>query len=153
VIVVQNRAFSEGFKNIVLPLSNQIDPRQAVRWALMMNWLFKSQVHIFQSFETDHALKSRLDIIAMQITRLFSSKNVSYSIESAPISGSFSSQVVDYATRLHSDMIMIMTRPNGESLGFNLSAWDEKIMFNQDQIAVMCINPVRIGIANVDWMS
>ena len=49
-------------------------------------------------------------------------------------------------------MIIIITRPDGDSTGFHIAGWNEKIMFNQDQIAVMCVNPVTIGETEIDWL-
>jgi hypothetical protein len=42
--------------------------------------------------------------------------------------------------------------PGAEVPGFSFSVWDERMMFNEAQIPVMCINPVEIGKYYYDWM-
>jgi hypothetical protein len=36
--------------------------------------------------------------------------------------------------------------------GFSVSAWDEKMMFNEAQIPVMCINPTELGNYYYEWI-
>ena len=40
---------------------------------------------------------------------------------------------------------MIMTMPGEDVPGFNFSAWNERLMFNEAQIPVMCVNPIELG--------
>lgn len=47
-------------------------------------------------------------------------------------------------------MIMIVTEPQIGTNYFNLGPWNEKIMFNEAQIPVMCINPVEHGTIYFD---
>lgn len=152
VVVVQKRSFHDGFKNIVLPVNNDTDPRQAVSWIMTLCRLFNSRIRLFLSNETDISLKNRVKIIAGQIAGLLKESNLEYTMETAGSNRDFAQQVIAYASDSGSDLIIIMTRPELNPLGFSLAGWNEKIMFNQDQIAVMCINPMRIGEQVIDWM-
>ena len=152
VIAVQKRSFEAGFKEIVLPVKNDIDPRQAVAWTMILCKLFNSKVRLFLSYETTNSLKSRTHIIANQIAGILKKKHIQYTIETAENSHNFALQVVSYAILIKADMIIIITRPDGDSTGFHIAGWNEKIMFNQDQIAVMCVNPVTIGETEIDWL-
>jgi nucleotide-binding universal stress UspA family protein len=53
VVVVQKRSFDNGYQNIVLPISTDIEPRQSIEWAILMSSLFNSKIILFQSLETD----------------------------------------------------------------------------------------------------
>jgi nucleotide-binding universal stress UspA family protein len=151
VVVVQRKAFSEGYKNIVFPVSNDLEPRQAVSWAKLMAKLFNAQVHIFQLPEKDSGLKTRLNIITSQITEVFDSEKISYKISTAEKERSFAEEVISYGVLNQADLVMIMTRPNIDVPGFSLSGWSEKLIFNDAQIPVMGINPVEIGFHYYDW--
>ena len=151
VIVVQKRAFSEGYKNIIFPVSNDLEPRQAVHWAKLIAKLFNAKIHIFQSPEKDAGLKSRLNIITRQITDVFDSENISYIVNAAEKSRGFAEEIISYGVILHADLIMIMTRPNIDVPGFSVAAWDERLMFNEAQIPVMGINPIEIGYHYYEW--
>ena len=48
---------------------------------------------------------------------------------------------------------MILTGPDMYSPDFDLGSWDEKIMFNQAQIPVMCINPVECGSVYYEYIT
>lgn len=151
VVVVQKRSFKSGYKNIVFPISNDLEPRQAVHWAKLMAKLFDAKLHIYISPEKEVSRFTSLSIITKQITTIFDSENVDYSITTAPKSTGFAEQIISYSVVQHADLIMIMTRPNIEVPGFSLSSWDEKLMFNEAQIPVMGINPIEYGYHYYEW--
>ena len=151
VVVVQKRSFREGYKHIIFPVSNELEPRQAVQWAKLMAKLFNARIHLCQSFEKDPSLKSRLNIITKQITDVFDAENVSYIVAQTAKSSSFAEEVISYGVTQRADLIMIMTRPNVDVPGFSLAAWDERLMFNEAQIPVLGINPIEIGYHYYEW--
>ena len=151
VIVVQKRAFKSGYKNIVFPVSNELEPRQAVQWAKLMAKLFNAKIHIYLSPEKDSVRRTSLAIITNQISSVFDAEGVQYEVSTAEKSTAFAQQVISYSVLNHADLIMIMTRPNVDFVGFSLSAWDEKLMFNEAQIPVMGINPVEYGYHYYEW--
>jgi nucleotide-binding universal stress UspA family protein len=151
VVVVQKRSFRDGYQNIVFPVSNDLEPRQKVQWAKLMAKLFNSKIHIYLSNEKDAGLNSRLKIITKQITEIFDAEKVPYVITVAEEKKDFAKQVISYSVLNRADLIMIMTRPNAEVPGFSLSAWDERLMFNEAQVPVMGINPVDYGYYYYEW--
>lgn len=151
VIVVQKKAFSQGYKNIVFPVSNDLEPRQAVKWAVLMARMFDATIHIFQLPEKETGLKTRLNIITGQITEVFDQEKVRYVINTAEKARSFADEVISYSVITQSDLVMIMTRPNIDVPGFTLSAWSERLIFNDAQIPVMGVNPIEIGFHIYNW--
>jgi len=152
VIVVQKKNFGEGYRDIVFPVSNDVEPRQKVQWAKLMAKLFNAKVNIFQSLEKEAEMNNRLDIITRQITKIFDESGLEYSIKKADKSTDYADQVLSYAVTTNAQMIMIMTRPNIDVPGFSLAGWDERLMFNDAQIPVMCINPVEVGTYYWEWI-
>ncbi len=153
VVVVQKKSFGEGYKEIIFPVSNDVEPRQKVQWAKLMAKLFNAKVNIFQSLEKDPVMNNRLDIITKQITDIFDESELNYSVKIAEITTDYADQVLSYAVTNDAKMIMIMTRPNVDIPGFSLAGWDERLMFNDAQIPVMCINPVDIGAYYWEWVT
>jgi nucleotide-binding universal stress UspA family protein len=152
VIVVQKKSFGKGYKNIVFPVSNDVESRQEVQWARLIAKLFQAKLHIFRSREKDPVMNDRLEIITRQLTGVFSGEKVKYLVKVADKPGNFADQVISYAAVNNADLIMIMTRPNIDIPGFSLSGWDERLMFNEAQVPVMCINPVEISSYYWDWV-
>jgi len=151
VVVVQKRSFNDGYKNIIFPVSNDLEPRQAVHWAKLMAKLFDARIHIYLSPEKETSRRTSLEIITKQITTVFDAENVEYCIATAAKSAGFAEQVISYSVVQHADLIMIMTRPNIDVAGFSLSSWDEKLMFNEAQVPVMGINPIEYGYQYYEW--
>jgi len=153
VVVVQKRSFGEGYHKITFPITNDLEVRQKIQWALLMAKLFNSQFLLFIANEKDQDLNSRLKFITQQITQIFDEKKVDYEIETAAKPGDFRNQVVSCAVKHRSDMIMIMTIPQIADPGFSVANWDETMMFNDAQIPVMCINPTIVGRYYYDWIT
>jgi nucleotide-binding universal stress UspA family protein len=153
VVVVQKRTFGNGYHKIIFPITNDLEVRQKVQWALLMAKLFDSQFLLFIANEKDPDLNNRLSVITQQITKIFDEKKVRYEIETDDKSGDFENQVVACASKHLSDMIMIMTIPHIDNPGFSVAGWDETMMFNEAQIPVMCINPSIVGKYYYEWIT
>jgi nucleotide-binding universal stress UspA family protein len=153
VVVVQKRSFENGYHHIVLPVSSDVEPRQSVAWVLLMSRLFNSKIHLFQSLETDPELNTRLKNITLQIVKILEEEKISYDVKTSDTSNDFSTQILSFAVAIKSDMILTMTMPGEDVPGFNFSAWNERLMFNESQIPVMCINPVELGESYTEWMT
>ena len=144
VVVVQKRSFGKGYKKIVLPISSEIEPRQAVSWVVLMHNLFGSRILIYQALEPDAITNNQLSSITRQILAIFKENKIRCDVALAQQSSDFSLQVISHAEAHKAELIMIMTMPALDLTGFSFASWNEKIMFNEAQIPVMCINPVEM---------
>jgi nucleotide-binding universal stress UspA family protein len=151
VVVVQG-SYGKGYRDIVLPVSGEIVPHQSIEWILLMSRLFGSKIHIFQSPETDPELEKRMKSVIGEIIKILEEKKVPYTIRMAETTRDFSSQVIAHAVAITSDLILIMTMPGEHLPGFNFAEWNEKLMFNEAQIPVMCVNPLELGKSYAEWM-
>lgn len=140
-IIVQKKQFTEGYKNIVFPITASTQDRQKVTWAINIAKMFDATVHMIPKFESGRFYKNRIMSITKQIKNLFDEFGVKYIDKvSNPTEGSFAKQVVDYAVQNDAELIMTLVNKD-KSLFF--SSWDEKIIYNASQIPVICINPVE----------
>ena len=144
-IVVQKSSFGKGYKNIVFPINSFTEARQQVQWAIYMSKTFGSVINIFRQPHTDPKYIGKINIVTSQIKEAFKKYKIEYTIEDAGKVSNFGDQMIAYAVEKKADMIMIMTDADIFSPDFNSDAWDEKMMFNQHQIPIMCINPVMTG--------
>ena len=134
-IVTQKRTFEGGFNKIVLPMTSDAGPWAKTKWAAFIAKQFDAEIVIY-ALDTDELQ----DVVTM-ITNHFQVNDVRYSFKMADRSGSFTKQVIDFATAENADLIMIMTNPDKGFSTFLLGSYDEDIIFNTSQIPVMCINP------------
>ena len=153
VVVVQKRSFGDGYHNIVIPISNDLETRQKVQWVLLMARLFHSKVHLFQANENDPDLDGRIKFITAQITKILDENKILYEIIKAEKVGDFANQVISYSIKTRTELIMIMTIPHIDVPGFSVSTWDETMMFNGAEIPVMCINPTELGNYYYEWLT
>jgi nucleotide-binding universal stress UspA family protein len=153
VVVVQKRSFGEGYHNIVVPLNNELETRQKVEWVLLMAKLFNSKVHFFQANENDPDQDGRIRVITGQITKILDENKILYQTIKAEKTGDFANQVLSYAVKTRSDLIMIMTIPHVDVPGFSVATWAETLMFNQAEIPIMCINPTELGNYYYEWLT
>ncbi|MGM0566148.1 MAG: universal stress protein [Bacteroidota bacterium] len=141
VIVVQKRAFEKGFKQIVLPITNEAGPWEKTKWAVFMAKEFDATIHIYEMGSAPKGVKEATNRIAGYLEK----NNVKFTHGVAEKGGNYTQQVVEYATANNADMIMIMTNPDSSFKTFLLGSYDEEIIFNTSQIPVMCINPRRFN--------
>lgn len=141
VIVVQKRAFENGFKQVVLPITNEAGPWEKTKWAVFMAKEFGATIHVYQ---IGGASKEVADA-AKRIAEYLGKNDVKHTIETAEKGGNFTNQVIDYSTANNADMIMIMTNPDSSFRSFLFGSYDEEIIFNTSQIPVMCINPRKLN--------
>lgn len=141
-LVVQQKKFT-GYKNILFPINTFTEARQKVVIARNVARRFNSTIHIFKEIVKDLDDMNRVDIITKQIVEEFKNEGINYTIESAEKSGDTAKQLIGFAAASNMDLIMILTEPQIGTNYFNLGPWNEKIMFNEAQIPVMCINPVE----------
>jgi nucleotide-binding universal stress UspA family protein len=153
VIVVQKRDFGHGYKNIVLPVSNDFEARQKVQWATLIAKTYDSKVHILRIHESNFSLDSRLKIITNQITEEFDKQKVKYEVTITEKGGNFAKQVINYAVENKADLIAAVTKRDQFLPEYTFEPWSEKMMFNSAQIPVMCINPVELGNYYYEWFT
>ena len=143
-IVVQKKNY-KGFENILFPINSFTEARQKVGYAIAVASKFDSTIHIYKEVVKDPAEHSRIQIIAKQIAEEFKKAGIKYTTQNANKGGESAKNLVDQAVENNMDMIMIVTEPQIGTSYFNLGPWNEKIMFNEAQIPVMCLNPVEHG--------
>lgn len=143
VIVVQNRVFGEGYRNIIFPVSNPIKFEVKINHAIRMAKKLQATLFLFKNKESNPLLKRDIDIMIRMMTTAFAAENIHYHIDEAGDEGNFAGQVLDYAIATKAGLIMILTNAREEQPEFILGPWDEKMIFNKARIPVMCINPVR----------
>lgn len=141
-IVVQKRAFHNGYKNIVFPITTSTEDRQKVNWVILMSKMFGAKVHLFPRYETEEFHKRKIMAVTKQIKNIFDEHNVEYIDKVSPTRGNFAKQVVEYAVENDGDLITTMT--NSESSLPMLDTWVEQLIYNTSQIPVLCVNPVQV---------
>jgi len=96
--------------------------------------------------ETDDYLKRKIIHNVKQVKTILAQNNIECTDKISDKVSNFTKQVNDYASMIKADMIMIMTNPDQLLPSFILTPNDEKVIYNENKIPVLCINPVDLNI-------
>jgi len=146
-IVVQEKHFKGGYKNIVFPIDDSVESKQKVKWAIHIAKIFNSIVHIISTNESDKDIANKVYRNIQQIKKFFEDNGIDYIIKvNDEKGGNFAKAVINYSEFVDADLIVIMTEPDAMLPVFNWGKWDEQILFNAAKIPVMCVNPRDFSI-------
>ncbi len=149
VIIVQRKPLADyGFKNILLPIDGSKITKQKVFQAIALAKLYQCNIHLFAAEEKDEQFViNRKGNVFFVKDRLAENglKLASETMQDTSSKESLSKQIIKFASSNSIDLILTMTEePN--ALGAIFAPEDVKIVNNDAQIPVMCINPVNFGI-------
>ncbi len=146
-IVVQKESNTDGYKNIVFPITSSTQDRQKVAWAISIAKTFDATVHLIPKYESEKFHKNRIMTVTKQIKNIMTEYGIKFVDKvSSPEAGNFAKQVIDYTVENKADVIITLV---DKDKTFFFSSWDEQIIYNSSQIPVICINPVETK--KVDW--
>lgn len=139
IFVVQKREFEKGYHNIVFNIDHSMRSKQKLNWAVYIANIFKSTIHLTYPKESDEFIAKKIKANLSQTKSFLAKSNITFT-EKEIRGGNLAKQLESYAKEVSADLFMIMTNP--EKSNIILSPWDEKLLFNEEKIPVMCINPV-----------
>ncbi|REJ80373.1 MAG: universal stress protein [Bacteroidetes bacterium] len=138
VISVQTHATKIGFKNIVLPIDNSNTSRQKVKHCVELAKHYNSKVHIAGLANmTDTDILRRFDVKIHQVKEYLDEHEIPYTLEMFKGDNS-ASIVMDFATKLNADLIIMMT--DQENSGLFMGNFAQQII-NHSKIPVMSVRP------------
>jgi len=139
-IVVQKESNTEGYRNIVFPITSSTQDRQKVAWAISIAKTFEATIHLIPKFESEKFHKNRIMTVTKQIKNIMTEYGIKFIDKvSSPEAGNFAKQVIDYTVENKADVIITLV---DKEKTFFFSSWDEQIIYNSSQIPVICINPI-----------
>ncbi|MCX6231987.1 MAG: universal stress protein [Bacteroidetes bacterium] len=139
IILPEGVDFKDGIQKIVFPISSTANVRQKVGWAVQIAKIFNAKIYLFKFYETLEETRLKLNVVVNQIIDEFDRNDVDYEIQNAEKGGNYGNQVLLFSKTIHSELIMIMSSP--DKLNYMFSSYDEQIMFNDNHIPTMLINP------------
>ena len=145
-IVVQKESNTDGYKNIVFPITSSTQDRQKVAWAISIAKTFDATVHLIPKYESEKFHKNRIMNVTKQIKNIMTEYGIKFVDKvSSPEAGNFAKQVIDYTVENKADVIITLV---DKDKTFFFSSWDEQIIYNSSQIPVICINPIDTKKSN-----
>ncbi len=139
VFVVQKPAKESSFENIVFPLNLQPGSKQKVKWAISLHKQFNCKFHLFVDSYPDEYIQNRIRADLNQVKKILNKHNIAFTETHSPSKNKFGLNIIKFAQGMKADMIMVSTDP--DKITWSLfGSMDERIIYNQHKIPVMCIN-------------
>ncbi len=145
VFVVQKPPVNNKVTDIVFPLNLDPGSKQKVKWAIILNEQFNAKFHLYVDNQSDEFSQNRIKGDLKQVKKILEKHNISYSERFSEKKISFARQLVDYAKNINSSFIMVSTDPDKTSI-HPFGSYDERIIYNQEKVPVMCINAQELKI-------
>ena len=142
VIVVQTKKpANEGYKKLVYPIDATRQVKQKLNDAVKVAKLFNSEVCIFEGIETDEFIANDRKRNVAHAKKHFSENGIKVSHAMGdPDGAEFHKQTIRYAGSVNADLIVILTQTESSVKKMIIGQDEEKIINNDAQIPVMCIN-------------
>ena len=141
VVVVRERGYEKGYRNIVLPLDLTKETKQKTDWAIKVGRYFNAKVHILSVSQDDEYLRKRIQNNINQVETILNNNNVETTATTlTETSGSFAQTTLDFAEEKGADLIMIMSQQERSFTEYIFGSYAQQIV-GRSRIPVMCINP------------
>lgn len=140
VILVQKITYRDKYSKIVFPLTHGIRSEEAVYLLKAASGIFDVRFHVFLWPEQNADIKNSLETLTRLASKVFNKEDMPDIVITSYKSADFDKEVLNYTLTQHADAIMLVNVSNPRFTGFRISAVDESLMFNKEQIPVICIN-------------
>lgn len=127
--------------DIVFPVDHKVENKEKLVWANYMAKTFDSKIHIITANHSDELLKKKINANLIFAKKYLDEKGIKYEITTAEKGMNFAEAVVKFATEMNTNLILIMITKEIGFQDFLLGADEQKIIFNDGKISVMCVNP------------
>ncbi len=144
IIVQKKKAAAHGYKTIVTPIDGSKETKQKIIHIVDIAKTFGAEVKLFGSYDTDEFIHNAKNNNIAWAENLLKKNGVDFSTALATKSGGdHAKQTVKFASEQNADLIVILTDDSEVSVkGFVLGADHERVINNDAQIPVMCVNAV-----------
>lgn len=147
VIVQSKKVVQNGYNPIILPIDESVETKQKTNQAIEFAKTHKAEVHIFSKFEKDEYLQIKVKGNSNYVKNELIAAGIKVIESSEPTnSKSFSKEVIRYAANINAGLIVITTKKDKEISDMFIGDEDVKIINNDSQIAVLCVNASNYNI-------
>jgi len=148
VIIVQNKRITDGgYRTIVLPIDESAETKQKTNQAILFSKEHNAIVHLFAKHEKDEYLKISVTANTNFVKNELLAEGIQVIVTKEPEnSKTFAKEVLRYAASVNASLLMITTKKEKEITDIFVGDEDVKIVNNDSQIAVLCVNAKNYNI-------
>ncbi len=154
VVVVKEKQYENGYKNIIMPIDLTMESKQKVKWAIHLAKRYDSTIHIFSIEEKDDFLQKRIGANLKQVQEVLTKNNVKFDtkvLDDRNYPGNPADDTLQYGNEIDADLILIMSQQERGLGEYIIGTYAQQIVNNHSAVPVMCINPVNTGLKADYW--
>ncbi len=140
-LVVQKPPVKEKYTSIVFPVNFKKENKEKLFWAEFLDRIFKAKIRIITPKVPDGVMlqKTKANLVFTQ--KYLEQRGIDYDINTAKGERDFADETIEFAENEKADIILIMTTKHISIQDYMLGAQEQKIISNEANIPVMCVNP------------
>lgn len=154
VVVVKEKQYESGYKNIIMPIDLTMESKQKVWWAIHLAKKYDSVIHLFSIQEDDEFLKKRITANMKQVEEVLTKNNVKFVskiLDDETYPGNPAEDTLQYADEINADLIMIMSQQEKGIGEYIIGSYAQQIVNKHSSVPVMCIAPKKTGFVADYW--
>ena len=154
VVVVKEKQYGNGYKNIVMPIDLTLESKQKVWWAIHLAKKYDSTIHIISIKESDEFLARRTNANMNQVEEYLTKNGVKHTtklLDQYDYKGNPAEDTLQYAGEINADLIMIMSRQEKQFSEWIIGSYAQQIVNRHSAMPVMCITPKKTGFVADLW--
>ena len=140
-IVVQGPPRKDHYSNIVFPVDFRKESKLKLKWVSYLAQNFKLQVNVLVPNTSDSIHTKQINNNLVFAKKFLAEKNIKFEIHESKAKGSFVKQTLDFSKYIEADLIIIVITKNIGINDYMFGADEQKLIANNQEIPVMCIQP------------
>lgn len=144
LVVREDFNFNKNLETIVVPIDSSDDTRQKVAIAAHFAKTFGSTLHIVGLYTSSvQDVRRIVDGYLNMVSRFLDKKEVKYQVEKIDVVKNVTLTTLEYANKIHADLITIMTEQETNLTSLILGNYAQQ-MLNQSSIPILSVRPTQV---------
>jgi nucleotide-binding universal stress UspA family protein len=147
-IVCQSKKSTGKIKDLVLPIKFSQETKSKLSITSTIAKHFDAVVHIFTANESDEFIRTKVNRELAFAKHYFDERGVKYEVETAPETGNFIPQMLEYSNDIEADMIAIVNSSGDGGFLPDLfkGSGEIDVLNNKYKIPTIVMNPTQIFV-------
>lgn len=146
-LVVQDEPIpGKNFSHIVMPVEFRNEDKEKIQWGIRFALQFGSKIHVIIPNAFDSGVQQKINNNLAFAKMHIESYGLEWEVHNAAKGKSFQEEIVNLASDIEAELILIMTTPNIDLTDYVFGAQEQYVIANSAKIPVLCINPGTLSI-------
>lgn len=145
VVIVQEKAPVNGtYLKLVSPIDGSVETKQKTLQTISLAKTLGAKVFLFRQKGYDDYLDDLITLNARFVEKYLSEHKVDYEVvDQAKNSKNFARDFIQFSKSIEADMIIILTTAEKGLKDIIIGPEEQAVINNEEQIPVMCVNPLQ----------